>query len=264
MTLEDEQLIRRLAGAEAFVDVSGCADVFPAFPKGNKRRKPVCWVERAALDRLLKYDVLTRKDGQVTVSRRMKKRYAAKADDADADTDTDTDTDTGTAAQHRDCETRDIYTPDGVLRPAIVNHRTSVLRSIARKRKPCGNLLLSAAQVEAGEQFAKDYAHSGIGFVSTQNYNHSGADGGARADAQEYAIISRMDRRRRVSEAISCLGPGLDRALIAVCCEDWSLDHLERTEKWAKRSGITVLKLALDRLVKFYGTVPGESGARGI
>lgn len=246
MSLEDERLVKRLTHMDARVDVSTDVDCYPAFPKGNRRRKPVCWIERGTLQRLVNCDILTRKNGQVSVSKRYQKKFKAREDVGDK------------AAQHRDMETREIYTPDGVIRKARINRRVSVLRSIARKRLPGGANLLSPAQVEAGEQFAKDYTLSGMGFVTAQDFTRAEVDGGFNPAAQENAIISRMDRRKRVNEATSCLGPGLDRAVIAVCCEDWSLDQLERTENWARHSGVTILKLALDRLAQFYGTVPGE------
>lgn len=246
MSLEDERLVKRLAHMEARVDVSADVDCYPAFPKGNRRRKPVCWVEQATLQRLLHSDVLSRKDGLVSVSKRYQKQFKQKNGEPE-----------DKAAQHRDMETREVYTPDGVMRNAQLNRRVSALRSIARKRLPGGANLLSPAQVEAGEQFAKDYALCGMGFVAGQDCTRANVDSGFNPSAQENAIISRMDRRKRVSEARSCLGPGLDRAVIAICCEDWSLDQLERAEKWARYSGVTILKIALDRLAAFYGTVPG-------
>lgn len=134
------------------------------------------------------------------------------------------------------------------------NHRLTTLEQVARMRLPSGASYLSKAQVEAGQQFAKDYALAGLGHVATQNYDFVPGGSGNRA---EDAMISRMDRRRRVNEAISCLGPGLERAAVTICCEDWSLIQLEQRENWAKGAGANILKLALDRLVKFYGTEAG-------
>lgn len=240
MTLEEDALLRLMMRENAVIDLESPGDIFPAFQGGDRRKRPVFWIEKFMLDRLVTLGGIMRDEGKARISARMKARFCA-----------------GSAGAHRDMEERDVYTPDGVSRRARVNHRTSALRSLARKCDTYGEPILSAAQVEAGEQFAKDYALGGLGFTGTQNFENPGVDGAFRADAQENAIISRMDRRKRVSEAISCLGAGLDRAVIAVCCDGTSMGELERTEKWAKNSGRTILTFGLDRLVAFYGTMPG-------
>lgn len=246
MTLEEDNLLRLMMRENAVIDLSNPGDIFPAFQGGDRRKRPVFWIEKFMLDRLVALGGIARDDGKARISAAMKARFGAA----------------GTGGAHRDLEEREVYTPDGALRRARVNHRTSALRSLARKCDSFGQPLLSAAQVEAGEQFAKDYALGGMGFTGTQNFESPAVDGAFRADAQENAIISRMDRRKRVSEAISCLGAGLDRAVIALCCEGTSMGELERTEKWARNSGRTILVLGLDRLVAFYGTEPGVRAAK--
>lgn len=243
MTLEEDNLLRLMIGENAMIDVASPGDIYPAFPRGDRRKRPVFWIEKFMLERLEQMGAVKRHEGKASVTAATCARFSV---------------DQGAGA-HGDMEEREIYMPDGTARPARINHRTSALRSLARRCDASGQPLLSNAQVEAGEQFAKDYTLGGLGFTATQNYDAAGVDGAFRADAQENAIISRMDRRKRVSEAISCLGPGLDRAVIAVCCDGSSTEQLERTEKWIKNSGRTILMLGLDRLVAFYGTEPGAS-----
>ncbi len=249
MSIDDEKILRLMARGDAMIDTSVPGRILPAYPKGNRRRKPLFWIENSTLSKFLSAGILQRKSNMAALSDDSKRRFGRPEM-------------TGQAGQHRDLETRDIYTPCGAERPAQVNHRTSALRALARKRNAAGEPILTPAQVEAGEHFARDYNLGGLGYVATQNYDYTGADNTSGHGAQEAALITRMDRRRRINEAISCLGPGLDRALIAVCCEDWSIEHLERTEKWSRHSGRTVLGLALDRLVVFYGTQPGYGERR--
>lgn len=243
MTLEEDKILRLMLREKAVIDLTNPGDIYPAFPRGDRRKRPVFWIEKHMLDRLVTLGGIEVCDGNACITERMKTRLTG-----------------GThAGAHRDMEEREIYTPAGSLRSARVNHRTSALRSLARKCTAAGEPFLSKARVEAGEQFARDYDGGGMGFVATQAYDRAGVDSTFRADGQEMAIISRMDRRKRVSEAIACLGPGLDRAAIAVCCENFSTEQLEKTENWTRHSGRTVLILALDRLVAFYGTLPGMS-----
>ena len=244
MTLDEQQLIQTLMQHRAEIHSSGFGNIHAAYPAGNRRRKPVCWIEKDTLTRMLCNGWLERRDNWVRVSAALKGKLAGE---------------NKTQADHL-CG-REAYIPDA-MPPARAPRRVPVLLRIARQTLPGGQPALSAAQVEAGQHFAKDYALGGLGFVATQNYEAASVEGGDRHGKAEDAIIMRMDRRKRVSEAISCLGPGLDRALIAVCCEDWPLEQLERTEKWAKYTGRTILALALDRLVDFYGTRPGEAGSR--
>lgn len=246
MTLDERQLLQTLIRHQAKIDSKAFGDIHAAFPAGSRRRKPVCWIEKAVLSRMINNEWLVPAGAFFTVAPATLTRMRGSREGADY------------AAQHRDMSNSDIYMPDGTKRPARINHRVSALRRIGRRTGAGGQPLLSAAQIEAGEQFARDYDRGGMGFVRGQSFDSAVVDGGAGHSAAEEALISRMDRRRRVSEAISCLGPGLDRVLIAVCCENWSLEQIERSEKWAKHTGRTVLAMALDRLVAFYGTRPGE------
>lgn len=233
MTRDEQQLIQTLLQHQAEFASAGFGNIHAAYPRGNRRCKPVCWIENETLTRMLGNGWLERKNNMVKVSAAVTKNFTGE----------------GNAASYR---------PDTPTLGAPPMHRLSALQRIARQTLPGGRPALTAAQVEAGQQFARDYAGAGMGVVATQNYEAAGVDGGDRRGRAEDAIIHRMDRRKRVCEALSCLGPGLDRALIAVCCEDWTIEHLERSEKWAKYTGRTVLSLALDRLVDFYGTRPGE------
>jgi hypothetical protein len=129
---------------------------------------------------------------------------------------------------------------------------------LARKRGRDGRLILTAAQVEAGRRLALDYAQAGAGHLSTQKYDAAGIDGGRKTDAQETQILSRITAKTRLTAARAALGDGLERAVIAVCCHEESLESVERAERWVKSSGLSILKIGLQRLVKLYGTEAGR------
>lgn len=246
MTFEEDNILRLMIREHAIIDLSSSSDVYPAFPRGDRRKRPVFWIEQVMLDRLVKLGGIVVRARKGQISEPMKARFNGLQ---------------GCGA-HTDFEDKEIYTPQGSVRKTRINHRVSPLRSLARKCDAAGRPFLSNAQVEAGEQFAKDYHLGGLGFTPTQNYERTGGSGVFRHNSVENAVISRMDRRKRVSEAISCLGTGLDKAVIAVCCDSLSTVELEQNERWAKNSGLTVLILALDRLVSFYGTLPGDGSQR--
>lgn len=244
LSYDDVSLLRDMVSCDGEVQKKRGDNVLPIFPQGGDRRcRPVRWVERDRVDRLLRDERLETRDNMIVVARKTVR--AIRRGELKAELNSQTELEPGES-----------YTPDGVMRPVRRNRNVSVLRRLARRRDSYGNPVITTAELEAGEQFARDYALAGKGYVATQDYSGVHVDGGA-VDGAENAIISRIDRRRRLSEAISCLG-GLDRILVAVCCEDRTLQDVEYTEQWAKNSGQTVLKLALQRMVQFYGTVPGE------
>jgi len=135
------------------------------------------------------------------------------------------------ADQHRDICHRDIYNPDGVMRPARVNRSLSAMDRLYKRRDKNGQTLLSDAEYEAGQRYARDYALAGYDVLATQNYI--------------------------LKNANSAIGKGLDKVIIAVCCLDHSLSQVERAEKWAAASGLTILKLGLSALADYYGTHAG-------
>lgn len=248
MTVEEEKLLRHMVSAKAYIVLDEFGDMYPIHAGGNKRSRAKRWIEKSMFKRMLRMQWLVHDGGAVRVSDALQMRIL--------------NPETAHADQHRDMSDDTVYVDEGVKRHVARNQGATALQRLARRRDPKGRLRLSPAEVEAGQQFAKDYAMSGIGNVSAQTYDSLRVDGGSSHDGAERAIINSMDRRKRVSEAIACLGPGLDRAVIAVCCENWSVEHVERSEQWARSSGFTILKLALERLAKFYGTHPGEPAQR--
>jgi len=242
---EDMRIIHRILEHKGLVDGKAQMDARKVFPNADRRKRPVFWLTDKEVRRLISEDALklTAKGYIVKPSLARQIRLGKTV---------------GTA-QTAKLEPQDIYIPAGVIRKANVNVRGNALERIARKKNRQGQFILSAAEIEAGRKLAKDYVLAGLGHISTQNYMSAGADGGDRNNAQEDKILRSMTARTRLKAAQSAMGDGLDRAVIAVCCRDESLDSVERAESWVKSSGLTILKLGLSRLVKLYGT---EAGAR--
>ena len=244
LSLHDTALVRRLCQSEAVIIPNGKIDVYPAYAKGDRRRRPAFWVTQGSFSRLQSMGGLASKGQGFTIAKSLAKRIATPSPSPFAD-------------QHRDIEEREIYIESGVRRPVRFNHALSALDRLARRTDKAGAPLLSKAEHEAGRRFARDYALSGYDRVATQNYMSAGEDKTGRSGAEEDILHARIDARKRLKAARGAMGAGLDTAVIAVCCLDQGLAQVERAENWAAASGLTILKLGLARLVEFYGTQAG-------
>jgi len=241
----EKKILHLLIEKEAVIYRGEFADLFAAYPRGDRRRRPVCWLNEAQFRNLLTQGIIEARAGGYHLAYSFLRRHKAKIQGK------------AHAAQHRDYIERDIYIPGGSKRKAVFNANASPLRRLARLKDKAGEPILSAAEIEAGERFASDYNFCHLGQISTQNYMQAaGASGQKSATTMSRAediSISRLDAKKRVMQILNDLG-GLDRAVIGVCVNELSLDNLERTENWARTSGRMILKLGLQRLVKYYGT----------
>lgn len=243
------QILRRLLHHEAVIFVNTGCDAMPAKPGGDKRKRPLFWVPVKDVQMLLSYGALElHKDGYrvaKTAERRLKHGRDGSA-----------------AQQHYDLEEREVYVQGGVKRKAAVNTRLTALDRLARRTDYDGRPLLDAPLVEAGQRITRDYHASGHGLTATQRYDIAGVDDGGNRNSAEDQFIKAADAKLRVQEAREAMGSGLDVAVITVCCLDQSLESVERAERWASGSGLTVLKLALTKLSTHYGTIAGVKGGK--
>ncbi|MGY3436585.1 MULTISPECIES: DUF6456 domain-containing protein [unclassified Marinovum] len=137
------------------------------------------------------------------------------------------------------------------------------LTSLARRRDKDGTLFLSDALVSAGERLREDFEVAQMAPRTTQNWDQfltGGADTGpGRGDGP----LAATEARRRVANALGDLGPGLGDVALRCCCY---LEGLEITEKhmgWSARSGKIVLRIALQRLRRFYDEIKGADAMIG-
>ena len=135
----------------------------------------------------------------------------------------------------------------------------SAFDRICRRKDHRGEPFLTAAQQEAGHTLARDYAAAGHGHINSQNYMSAGEDKTGYDGGVEDSHIRRLDAGKKLQAATARPWvKGLDKAVLAVCCHDQRLEQIERAEKWAAGSGLTLLRLGLNALVKHYGSAAGR------
>jgi len=244
---EDMRIIRRIMEHKGLIDEQVSSDARKVFPNGDRRKRPVFWLTDKEVRRLISEHALKKTAKGYVIAPQLARKIRLGSEQC--------------ITKSQNYQEQDVFVPAGVMRKVRVNSQANALERLARKKTRDGQSVLSAAEIEAGRRLAKDYALAGLGQISTQNYMSAGADGGDRANAQEDKILQSMTARTRLKAAEAAMGEGLDRAVIAVCCRDESLDAVERAERWVKSSGLTILKLGLSRLVKLYGTEAGVNRA---
>jgi len=249
MTPNRAKLLSRLANKDAVIigDIRGGCRTFAAYPRGDRRCRPISWISKDVFSDWLADGILVEngKGFKIVAGASVRAQTGQHG------------------AAQRTLESQSIGGDDGIFRPAQMNLNTrSAFRALAQRLSTSGEPFLSASELEAGERFSSDWSRANYGRSQTQNYMRTGTDTGC-ANVAETAAIAAIDSRRRVSAATDYVGPGLSRAVISICGKDMGLEQMEKAEGWARRSGRTVLKLALQRLADFYGTSPGLPAQSG-
>jgi hypothetical protein len=139
-------------------------------------------------------------------------------------------------------------------RPAFraANLGESPIAWLARRRDASGRPWLTPQEAAAGERLRDDFYRAGSVGRLTMDWSgtpRSGAGGDQRVDPAERA----RSAKARVAAALEAAGPGLREMLERVCLAGSALDAAERGLGLPRRSGKTVLKLALGRLALHYG-----------
>lgn len=256
-TRADRRILRCMVEIQAVVFDDGAQDILPVYARGDRRTKPAEWMTRESFLRLRGLgDLVPLRNGNNNSN-----GYGVAAGAAKRVTNPVPQR--ALSEQHLGRAARDIYTPDHVVRSVRISKTGSSLRRLSRQKHGDGTPVLSPAMIEAGERFARDYARAHGGDITTQNYGAPMIEGGdGPGDKAAAKMAHQIDASGRLARAVAAMGGGLDRVVIAVCCNDYDLAKLERDEKWAVRSGMVVLQLGLSRLVDFYGTVPGARADR--
>lgn len=155
--------------------------------------------------------------------------------------------------QHREWGTRAIADDDGKKRMVRVNLAETPLAVLARRKGPDGNPFLSLDLVQVGERLREDFERSQMGPRVGQNWDRflTGVDRGGYLSDTGIAEGPRA-ARKRVSEAMDALGPGLSDIVMRVCCFLEGLESAEKRLGWSARSGKIVLKIGLQRLAQHY------------
>ena len=238
-----EQLLRSLLRSKAVIERQSIAGDWPAYPNGDRRKRPLFWVNSADVDALLLDGVLvvTNKGAALSSETRRRLLYGHSAREVVEATE---------------------FIPSGVERPVSRNVRGTVILRLSRRTDRKGDPLLSDPQITAAHRYTMDLLRSGEGYVGTVDLSTPKVDSMRRHDAAERAALARIDGSRALASARAAIGPDLARILTAVCGANERLEAIERAERWSRGTGLSVLKIALDLLVRHYGAVPGEQADR--
>jgi hypothetical protein len=148
---------------------------------------------------------------------------------------------------------RTVMEPDGGRSTRAANLGESPIAWLARRRDAEGRPWLSPQEAAAGERLREEFHRAGTVGRLTMDWSgmpRSGSGGGgARLDPAERARAAKA----RVAAALAAVGPGLKEMLERVCLAGSALEAAERGLGLPRRSGKTVLKLALGRLAAHYG-----------
>jgi hypothetical protein len=156
-------------------------------------------------------------------------------------------------AQHAIWGTAEIAEDGEPRRQMRVNLAESPLAALARRKGSDGKPFLGPDLVQAGERLREDFERAQMGPRVGQNWDRflTGGDrGGFLADSG--LAEGPREARKRVSDALDDLGPGLADVVLRVCCFLEGLESAEKRLGWSARSGKIVLKIGLQRLLKHY------------
>jgi len=236
--------LKSAAQSYAVIDNTRSANLFAVYARGDRRRRPMGWMSNNDVNVLYQYGHLKRIKKGLT--------FTYNAERALLEDRWCLDVKSG---QIHDKD-KIVYVPSGLQRRVKNRDNTQILKRLAKERDPKGRTFFSSDELEAGAHFQRDYNRAyGIG-RETQDFTSVHVDY-TRQNQEELAAVSRLDAGQSYKQAKAALGSGLDQAVDVICGAGKSFERLEREQYWARGSGRIILKLALQRLVEYYGTRPG-------
>lgn len=137
----------------------------------------------------------------------------------------------------------------GASNPVRRNMGESPIAWLARRRDRNGQPWLTPIEAAAGERLREEFERLGTQGRLTMRWDAARVDGGmpglTSAERNHAA-------RQRIAWALAAVGPGLREILERVCLMGSALEAAESALKLPRRTGKTVLKLALQRLARHY------------
>ncbi|WP_306017174.1 DUF6456 domain-containing protein [Oceanicaulis sp. MMSF_3324] len=242
--------MRRLMRKDAVLaPLAGGKPGYGVYASGDRRRRPLTRLSRAAFDEAVAHGWLTQM-GEGAYGLSVSGRRAA-AEEGDA------------PRPALSVDRRSAPDPDGGVRVHQVNLHTydGPLLRYARPRKGQPPLL-EPAHLSAADSLMRDYELSSLSSRVTQDW--SGLPGGSGRSAprdRSDAPLKRMKAQERVMDALAAVGPGLDHWLVEILIRQSAMTDAERRLNWPTRSGAQALKLALDRLAIHYRLKPERRAA---
>jgi Domain of unknown function (DUF6456) len=158
------------------------------------------------------------------------------------------------ADQHREFGERGPQGPGGNGRRQMrYNLAESPVAAMARRKDKSGKPFLDSDLVAAAERLREDFELAQMGPRVAQNWDRFLTGGNGGGFANDSGVGDGPGRaRKRVSDAMDDLGPGLGDVVLRVCCFLEGLEAAEKRMGWSARSGKIVLRIALQRLKKHY------------
>lgn len=147
---------------------------------------------------------------------------------------------------------REVVGPDGRRATQAANLGESPIAWLARRRDGAGRSWLTLPEIVAAEKLREDFVLAGTVGRLTMAWDAGPRARGGRGPGQEPAERARA-AKDRIARALAAVGPGLREILEHVCFAGSALEAAERGLGLPRRSGKTVLKLALQRLAAHYG-----------
>jgi hypothetical protein len=143
--------------------------------------------------------------------------------------------------------------PDAGLVRVRYGMAESPILALSRRKGPDGKPFLSEGLVGAAERLREEYelAQSRGGPVTLDEDTTIPKGCTLTAPGAEMARV-------RVARALADLGPGLSDVALHSCCRLEGMETLEKRMGWAARSGKIVLRIALQRLRRYYDEVEGR------
>ena len=201
------------------------------FPGGDRRRRPLAKLDQVETHAALsagRLEFATGEYRQTDAGRLAVKRLGS-----------------GFEHQHRVLAIREIIDRDGRVSQAVTNKREG---PVAR-----WSHFLDAEQINAAEQFLRDYHSSTLSQPVTRNWSlDSLARTGRRGNGNETCIANRLAAARRVSDVLAKVGPRDAEVLFSALIREESLMALGRRFAGQPRRGQRVVTQALARLVETY------------
>jgi hypothetical protein len=148
-----------------------------------------------------------------------------------------------------------ITATDGTVARTVVNETEWALGWLRGRRDADGMPLISDEQFAAAERLRADYTLSHAEPKLTASWDRPVGAAGATAALMESERT--LAAKQRLYRALDIVGPELSGILLEVCCLSAGVEHAERSLGIPKRAGKAVLQLALTRLARHYGIMPG-------
>ena len=144
--------------------------------------------------------------------------------------------------------------------PVFKGSPETPLMTLARRRNKDGSYFLTRALVAAGNRFHDDFEIAQT--VRPDGFSHedwlrcaSGAALSGGSEKQQLLI-------ERVAATLRDLGPELSDISLRCCCYLDGLELSEQSLGWSARSGKVVLRIALQRLKRYYESHIGVENGR--